>query len=72
MISRIDEAQFLDPDIGPFINELEDQGKRVIIKRLDVDFIRLLLGSVLFIACCGRICYKTSYKTQNFYRTRNR
>jgi len=37
-VAAIDEAQFLDDQIIPLVNELADKGIRVIISGLDLDF----------------------------------
>ena len=37
-VAAIDEAQFLDDQLVPLVNELADEGIRVIISGLDLDF----------------------------------
>ena len=45
-VVAIDEAQFLEPGLVEYVQELADQGFRVIISGLDMDFERVGFGAM--------------------------
>lgn len=75
-VVAIDEAQFFDADIVEICNELADNGARVIIAGLDMDFKRNpfgpmpdLLSIAEYITKVHAICLECGNLAQNSHRT---
>jgi thymidine kinase len=74
----IDEAQFFGDDLVDVCNELADQGYRVIVAGLDMDFLGQpfgpmpgLLAVAEFITKVHAICVECGHPAQNSFRTIN-
>ncbi len=72
----IDEAQFFDPELPNVCNQLADEGVRVIVAGLDMDFkgkpfgpIPALLATAEYITKVHAICVKCGSLAQYSHRT---